>query len=206
MASRLSVGLLVLGLVVRGISWVGHPKQPDLLVSVAWSISLSLVLAWCCILVIIAGTAGYGATEGVISKVLVVGMAVGLFYGITAYESSVHGSSKVGTVPARLSGQVDVSKIGSGLFWFTIGIVFAGCVTMAGGWLASFFRGPKAGITGFGTTRYARDQTCVDIVAGLGILAVGWILGIALLRFRTRRALSIGLIAGTTILGILFAF
>jgi hypothetical protein len=217
-ASRLSVGLLVLGLILRGANWISRPREPDLLVSVAWSVSLSLVIAWLCIVAIVAFTCGYGATDSVIATILAFGTVAGLIYGIaTSWHCRsrstttaaltgrvIQESSQTGTTTITTARRVQAPRIGSGLFWFTIGIVSACCLTMAGGWLASFFRGPIVGHTVLGTPRFARDQTPVNMTAGLGILATGWIFGLLMLRFRIPRALLVGLIVGTTILGIVF--
>jgi hypothetical protein len=45
-----TLGLFLLGLIYRGFSWNRPLKKPDLILSIGWSVSLSLVLAWVCIL------------------------------------------------------------------------------------------------------------------------------------------------------------
>jgi hypothetical protein len=219
MVSQLSLGVLVLGVVLRGVNWIRRPRESDVLVSVAWSISLSLVIAWLCIFAIVAFTFSYGATDGVIVTVLALGGLVGFVYGIATFwhrhsrgatapaptEPVIRDSSETDTTTKRATGRVRVPAIGAGLFWLTIGTFSACCLTMAGGWVASFFRGPVVGHTVLGTPRYSFDQTPVNVATGLGILATGWLLGLVMLRFRVPRALAVGLIVGTTLLGILFA-
>ena len=116
----------------------------------------------------------------------------------------IQDSSETDSATVTTARRVRAPRIGLGLFWFTIGIISAGCLTVAGGWLASFFRGPVVGRTVLGTPRYSFDQTLVNIATGLGILAIGWLLGLVMLRFRVPRALAVGLIVGATLLGIVF--
>jgi hypothetical protein len=219
MASQLSLGVLVLGLLLGVVNWIRRPKEPDLLVSVACAVSLSLVIAWLCIFAITAFTFSYGATDGVIVTVLAAGGLTGLVYGIATFcrhrsggaaapaptEPVIQDSSETDTTPRAPARPVRVLKAGAGLFWFTIGAFSSCCLTVAAGWLASFFRGPIVGHTVLGTARFARDQTPINIVTGLGILVTGWILGLLMPRLRIPRALSVGLIVGTTLLGVTFA-
>jgi hypothetical protein len=44
-----TLGLFLLGLIYRGVSWIRPLKNPDIILSIGWSVSLSLVLAWLCI-------------------------------------------------------------------------------------------------------------------------------------------------------------
>jgi hypothetical protein len=217
--SQLSLGVLVLGLVLRGVNWISRPTETDVFVSVAWSVSLLLIIAWLCIFAITAFTFSYGATDGVIVTVVTAGGLAGFVHGIAAFcrhrsrsaaaptptEPVIRDSSETGTTTLRPVRRVRVPKIGAGLFWFTIGAFSACCLTMTAGWLASFFRGPVAGHTVLGTVRFVHDQTPINIVTGLGILVTGWILGLLMPRLRIPHALSVGLVVGTTLLGVTFA-
>jgi hypothetical protein len=219
MASLLSLGAIVLGAVLRGADWLSRVRRPDLLVSVAWTVSLSSVIAWICIFAIAAFTAGYGLTDEMIVSVLALGGFAGIAYGLASFwyqhssgtvtprsiKPTVQDSTEVGIPTAQTPIRSRAASTGAGLFWFTIGVLSAGCLTLAGGWLASFFRGPVAGTTVLGTTRYALDQTPVNAITGLSISVMGWILGVVVFRFRARRALAVGLILGTTLLGVTFA-
>lgn len=81
---------------------------------------------------------------------------------------------------------------------------------MAVAWISLFFRGPVVDVWEFGKLgmppRYARDQTRVNAVTGLAILATGRIIGLIIMfRVLAARAFSVGGIVGTTLLGIMFA-
>jgi hypothetical protein len=96
--------------------------------------------------------------------------------------------------------------MGNALLGFVGGLFVAVGITIAAGWIASFFRGPIVGVWELGTPRYAKPQEVIDLTTGLGIAITGWIGGMLLLRWRSWRGLSIGLLLGATFLGILFAF
>ena len=83
--ARLSVGILVLGFIFRGVNRISPSEKPDALLSIAWSISLSLVIAWLCIYALAAFTMGYAATDPVVVGVLSFGALTGLTYGLRTH-------------------------------------------------------------------------------------------------------------------------
>ena len=214
--ARWSVGIIVLGFIFRGVNWIRPSEKPDALLSIAWSISLSLVIAWLCIFALAAFSMGYAATDPIVVGVLSFGALAGLMYGFGAHwrRHSRIKATRLGTDPppnrttaADPNGEASrqVRQIGTGLLWFTLGIIAGFCITWAAGSIASLFRGPIVGVWELGTPRYAHDQTPVNVAAGFGILATGWLLGILLVLRRQSRGFALGLLVATTVLGIMFA-
>lgn len=74
-----------MGFIFRGVNWIKPSEKPDALLSIAWSVSLSLVIAWLCIFALAAFSMGYAATDPVIVGVLSFGALAGLMYGIGAF-------------------------------------------------------------------------------------------------------------------------
>ena len=99
-----------------------------------------------------------------------------------------------------------VRQVGTGLLWFTHGVLTACCLASAAGLIASFCRGPTVGVTVLGTPRYAYDQTPINRTTAAGLVSSGWLLGILLMRPRRRRALQLDMILATTGLGLLYWF
>ena len=159
---------------------------------------------------------GYAATDAVVIVVLSLGVLAGLTYDLGSHRRR-HSKLKAirldtdrppnGFTSAIPNDEASrqVRQIGTGLLWFTLGIIAGFCITWAAGSIASFFRGPIVGVWELGTPRYARDQTPVNVAAGLAILAMGWFPGIWLARRRPSRGFALGLILATTVLGIMLA-
>jgi len=214
--ARCSAGIIVLGFVFRGLNWIRHSEEPDALLSIAWSLSLSLVIAWLCIIALAAFSMGYAATDPVVIDVLLCGTMAGLIYGLGTHwrRRSRLKAARLGTdLPPNRTAAANpndeacrpVRQIGTGLLSFTLGIVAGFCITWAAMFIAASFRGPVLGVWELGTPRYAHDQTLVNLAGGLGILTTGWILGILLLSRRQSRGFALGLLVATTALGITFA-
>ena len=62
-----SVGVVVLGIVLWILHWSRAPKQPELLLSIAWSTALSLIITWLCLFVLAAFSMGYATTDTVVA-------------------------------------------------------------------------------------------------------------------------------------------
>jgi len=80
--ARWSVGILVLGFLFCGVTWIRPPERPDALLSIACSVSLSLVIAWLCIFALAAFSMGYAATDPVVIRYLSFGILAGLTHGL----------------------------------------------------------------------------------------------------------------------------
>ncbi len=206
-ASRLSVGVLVLGLLLWAWTWVTDQSGPDVVVLFAGSLSLSLVLTWVGLLVIAPFTLGLALTGGVAVTILGLGMFGGCLYGAFALAL---GRFIAGCPAARDFPQREAAaratlyrKALSELAWFTAGIVSACCLTLAFVGISILFRGPSFR-TELGMSQYVRNQTPVNVLVGLGILAAGWALGLWMLRLRSPWELPVGLILGTTLSGVVF--
>jgi hypothetical protein len=200
LTSYLGVGVLVLGVLLRAAYWLAG-RPPDDLVTVAWSVSLALTLAGICILAVAVFTFGYGMTDAVVTTIWALGLVGGGAYGAFAVARR-----RAGTPPSNPGETRAVRpRAAAGLFWLTVGVVIAVGLTVAAAWIASFFRGPVIGVSELGTPRFARDQGPIDVSAGLGILAAGWLLGGWLLWVRKPWPLAVGLMIGSTILGAVYA-
>jgi hypothetical protein len=92
------------------------------------------------------------------------------------------------------------------LLWFTLGVFVALGITLLGGWISYDLvdRGPVIFQDEWGVRHRAHDRV-LNTLTGFVIALIGWIVGITGLHYRFPRALAIGLIAGSTLLGIFFA-
>lgn len=109
-AARLSLGVLVLGLLLRASTWLITRRQPDGLVSLAWYLSLSLVVSWICMLALAVITMGSLPTDMGSVGLLSVGALAGLTYGCWTHlrQRSRHKMIRHGTAqPSSRSGQPD---------------------------------------------------------------------------------------------------
>jgi hypothetical protein len=178
--ARWSAGIIVLGFVFRGLNWIRHSEEPDALLSIAWSLSLSLIIAWLCIIALAAFSMGYAATDPVVIDVLLCGTMAGLIYGLGTHwrRRSRLKATRLGTdsLPNKTAAAIpddeasrQVRQKNTDLLWFTLGIFAGFCITWA------------------------------------GILTIGWILGILLLSRRQSRGFAIGLLVAKTALGITFS-
>jgi hypothetical protein len=212
-ACRLSLGVLVLGLALRAWARFAVGGRPDAFVQTAWSLSLSLIIAWLCVLAIGIFTFGYGLSGGVVITVLGLGLVGGLLYSVSAFGRIQSRASTPGAAnnppseEAVSAGDEDARSRGavSGLLGFAVGTILAFLLTLVAAGAASPFRGPVLGVSELGTTRYARDQTPVNVVTGLCILVAGWAAGLLMRRHPALRGMAAGLIAGATVLGVVFA-
>ena len=212
-----SVGTIGLGFVLWIINRRQPSKQPDLLLSIAWSTSLSLIITWLCILVLAAFSMGYAATDTVVASGLALGVLAGVGFGLrmhsngrTIVKAAVLNSDSATTETiepdANHQAREQVRQVGTGLLWFTLGILTACCLAYAAGLIASPFRGPTVGVTVLGTPRYAYDQTPTNRTTAAALVGSGWLLGILLIRHRRFREFRLGLILATTGLGLLYWF
>lgn len=106
MFSRFSWVVLVLGYVVGMVHLLAVRKQPDFVVSVAWSISISLSVTWLAIYGLAIVTQG-GATSGVLLIAeLAVGMLIGLAFGLVlgGRRRTSHAGEPVPTIALPATG------------------------------------------------------------------------------------------------------
>jgi hypothetical protein len=209
-AARLSLGVLVLGAVVRAWNWWTGPKILDPVIAMAWSLSLWQVIAWPCLVF----SGAWMVSDLLAAGILSAGLFVGVVYGV--WSLRVHAASTssppatnvpVPCEPACVSEQLNDqgrSPI-SALAWFALGFIGALCLIFVILWAASFFRGPILGYNELGGVRYARDQFFVQLGAGLAVLTIGWSTALGLRRLKAPRPLTWGIIVCTTPLGLAFA-
>ncbi|MBL9141152.1 MAG: hypothetical protein JNK53_04740 [Phycisphaerae bacterium] len=193
---RLSLCVLVLGYLLWASRYLRAQtnRTRDAFVTMAVCVSLSLSLAWIAIIAIAAVSSGYGATDAVLIPIVVVASAGGILAGTMAGRPE-----STASVPAQKSSIV--SKLG----WFALGVALSLAIVFVAELVASHFRGAIVGVTELGTTRYATNQTPINVGAGIGIIVAGWTLWFALRRSGVSPRLQLGLAIGATVLGIVFA-
>jgi hypothetical protein len=198
--ARCSAGVILLGILLRVANWINPPGKTDLTNSIAWSLSLALIIAWLTIGVLAVFSMGYAATDTVVMGVLSAGSIGGAVYGVVAY--------RLACVRSKSSAPADQPRqVGAGIFRFTLGVVAVLCITWVASNIASHFRGPVVGVWELGTSRFAYDQRPINLATGFGITASGWLLGgAALLRKRPVRGFAIGVLVAGTLLGVLYTF
>lgn len=81
-AARLSLGILVLGVLLRVWQWWTGPKEVDPVVATAWSVSLGLAIAWIGLIAVVIGTMGALLLDPVVVGILAAGVVGGLGYRI----------------------------------------------------------------------------------------------------------------------------
>ena len=190
-----TVGILVLGFVVGGVSWISHPKKPDPFLATVWSISTSLALGWICIFVLAALSMGYAATEPVIVGVLLFSALAGLAYGLgarcrrreRAREASK--SQELAKQTSALSSQGDpnnaVHQVGKRILLFVLGVAAGLGMWLAARRVSNFFK-----------------SSDIDLATGFFTLGAGLVLGIFLFRIYRYRAFVHGLCLATTVVGL----
>jgi hypothetical protein len=181
--------------------------------------SIALLLAWVCIVGI--GFLSMGMIleiEGFFYGVLSAGVLLGLILGIRTYQQNcrssiepdtgTNGSSNDDhTIPAKSAG-IRKSSPASSLLWFLLGTIGGFALPV----LESFFvepllpRGRRIGTNPLGGAIYDRDQFPINLAVGLGMVATGWIIGVALIKLGAPRWLGIGVIVSATAIGLCFPF
>lgn len=208
-AARVSLGVLVLGVVMRVWNWWTGPKELDPVVAMAWSLSLWQVITWPCLIFSGAWLVSGDWAAGILSA----GLLAGLFYGVWSLRVQAASKSLSTTTNVPVTCElVSVSQELSGrkrtpisdLAGFTLGLFSALCLFVAIVWVASFFRGPIIGRNGF-SPHYANDQLLVNLGGGLAIMTIGWGTAVMLQRLKAQPGLTWGIIAGATPLGLAFA-
>jgi hypothetical protein len=200
---KATTGMLVLGILLHML--VIPSRKPDLLVSTAWYISLSLVITWICLIMIGLFGGPYALTYFVIKGMLWSGILVGLGFALVRWIRPV---TAIPATQDNTESEMDSAVSprpggwGRGFLGFTCGVIISFLIAIFVLYVAHFFRGPIAGVTTLGTTRYENDQGPIKLATALGIMTIGWILGITFIR-RRYRGLAVGLIVATTIFGIM---
>ena len=201
---------LLLGLIVGAIYRFFLANQPDVVLQVTWSLTLTELMTTLGLFVIVLLSAGFGPPAFVAYWALGVGVVVGLTLGLRSYRVSLRRRDSLSALVEQAPGAVDgtaETKVArkDGLLMFTLGMFVAAGMLLLAMSIASFFRGPVAGITELGTPRYARDQTPLQIATGVGIVALGWPLSVHFARRWGWRAFAWGLAVGSTLAGIVTA-
>jgi hypothetical protein len=181
--------------------------------------SIALLMAWVCIVGI--GFLSMGMileTEGFICGVLSGGVLLGSILGIRTYQqdcrssigpdTGASGASNAGhSNPAKSAG-IRKSSPASSLLWFLLGTIGGFALPVLEVFLVESLlpRGRRIGTNPLGGAIYDRDQFPIDLAVGLGIVATGWIVGVALIKLGAPRWLGIGLIVSATAIGLCFPF
>ncbi len=82
---RWSAGVVVLGLTCPIINWIRPLEKPDAMVSIGWTVSLFLVFAWVCLILLFTVSTGQAVTDMIIISVLSISTLAGLTFGIDTY-------------------------------------------------------------------------------------------------------------------------
>jgi hypothetical protein len=172
-----SIGLVVLGFALAIRSW----KADDVIVYVAWALSLSFMIAWLVSTVIVALTLGFGMTPQLQGAILSQAALAGVFCGLSAYRS------RRSVVP----------HTGSTALGFALGTI---CAFLLG------YGGGRISITMFRALWLSHGRQ-MRVATGLAILAAGWAVGAWIIAFfdrrsRTQFGLAASLIGGTAIIAV----
>jgi hypothetical protein len=215
MTAEIMLACIGLGLVLGGLHHFCS-REPDVVLQIAWSSGLSLMLGFLFLFVLVVMSAGFGPPESVSYSTVALTALFGVVHGLRSYRTGrqvaaeakeVGDQSKPDAAKSTptIRGDQIGQQPGSALLWFAGGMLCAMGIMLLAGNIAAFFRGPIAGVTVLGTTRYVHDQTPVDLTTGIAILASGWGVAVVCLRKWCLRSFGWGLIAGTTLAGIAFA-
>jgi hypothetical protein len=155
-------------------------------------------------------TMGFGVTPVSVTAIVTVAVLAGVTYGLWSSRPKKKSpvqpvASPVQPVASPAQPVADPLEPVVGLAWGTLGLILSVGIMMIALRIASFYRGPIIGVWELGTPRYALDQQQIDTTAGLAIAATGWALGVGMFLVRRLHGLAIGLILGTTLLGIFVA-
>ena len=204
-----SVGIMLLGLLFRMATWGRPSAPPDAVLETGWHLSIGLFLAWFGYLVLAAFSSGYGATGPIKFLFLSAGTTVGLLWGRAARKLARLSEAVFPRPPKAQPSPTaedqsravrrDMQVLGG-----VLGIALSVAIAAVTGAIASRFRGPVAGFSELGTPLFARDQQPVDFTAGMVILVIGGLLGGPSLFFPKSRGLAIGILAASTVLGVMF--
>lgn len=201
----LSLGVIVLGALLRAWNWQIRVKEDDPVVTMAWSLSLCQILAWPCM--VFSGL--WLLSEWLAAAILGAGFIVGLVLG--AWSLRIRTESPIGVPEVSEIARVDYRPAApmrqplTTVGWFTLGLFGAMCLTFFVAWGATFLRGPIQGHNEWGTPVYAKDQFVVNLGGGFAVFAIGWGTALVLRRLNAPRGLTWGIVTGTTLLALLFA-
>ncbi len=209
---QLSLGIFGLGLLLWTFSALVMKQRRDAFVAMAATMALAMGAAWMAVVVIAMVSAGFAPVDSVVLTIMVVAAAGGIVTGALVGQASRRGAAlgmagTAGTAGAPgaaldADGSTFVSKVGLFMLGMALALALAFVVSMS----MSAFRGPAAGVTELGTTRYARNQTPIDIAISVTIVAAGWAMWFGLRRSGASRLLTIGLAIGATAVGIVLLF
>lgn len=80
--ARWSVGILLLGLIVSILNRISPSEKPEAVLAIAWSISVSLVIAWLSLFVLASISMGYAVTDAITIAVFSISVLAGLAWGL----------------------------------------------------------------------------------------------------------------------------
>jgi hypothetical protein len=81
-AEQFSLGVLALGLVLGACKWLTARREPDIVLSVAWYVSLSLAIAW----LGLGPARSVGVDDDPVIPTLAIATAVGCACGVASYR------------------------------------------------------------------------------------------------------------------------
>jgi hypothetical protein len=162
-----------------------------------------------CFVILGVFVAGHAWTDAVALSVALLGVLGGVVYGaISCLSPQFRSPATTTTLTEKVpepSSPAQPWQMGNALLAFIAGLLVAVGITIVASRIAASFRGPIGFFSEFATAEYAKPQGVINLTTGIGIAVTGWIGGVLLLRWRVWRGFAIGLLVGTTFLGILFA-
>lgn len=204
---RISFAVFLLGPIFGGIHHFKKSSTPDLVLQIAWALSLTLLIAFPGLFLIAILSSGYGPPNSISVLVILLAYGLGFFIGFMSYrkqrsqESDSLEEIELQEVPSKSD-----PGFGRRLLWFAVGIVSTFLITFIALLIASNFRGPVGGFTVLGTVHYVKDQTPINMATGLGILITGHALAFLFISRWKLKSLAWGLIIGSILAGLAVAF
>lgn len=200
LAGEFALGAIAIGLFVGGlVGYRGH-KHADLIVTLAWWISLSLAAAWLAIGAAIVLTIGYAIVGPTIPAVLGLGLVAGVTLGAAKFDAQSRRAAEEVAASGRPPCPTALGGWPTTVAWFALGVTLASCLTLAAVWAADWFRGPVSNY------EYVRPQWPVNLAAVAIMWAVAWKVGRRLARHAMPRAVVTGLLLAAAIQGAFFAY
>lgn len=189
---RWTIGMIALGFTYRFYCWFRPVQMKDHVLDFAWPSSISLALAWVCILTAGASTMGYAFNDSIIFGFLSIGLASGAAFGamssmrMASRKLTMKKSLLEGNIPATPNAKIDGQGVVSFSDYYRFGLgAVAGLFVY---WAASLWDHLHGAAT------------------GLGIILVGWLTGLLFARLANMGAFAFGIAVTTTYLAIFFVF
>jgi hypothetical protein len=205
LAVRWGQGCVLLGLLFGGLYLASRPGRRDPVLEVAWALGLTMLVAGLVLYFVGGFTMGLGVTTGLVVFLFLIAVGSGLGLGLWSARAGSALPPAALSAEQALEASTTGSRIALNLGLFVGGLLVAIPILFLAANVASRFRGPVAGLSEMATPVYARDQWPINAIAGLAVMLAGW--GLALVsRVRLPWGFGLGVICGTTVLGIVLTF